>query len=283
MRFPFLASFCALLLPLTAHAQDLISVRGSTVVARALAVALPALEKAHNIKINFVAETAGLDLADKLGREVFDIALYTRRISAQETALRPDKRFVETLIGRQAVVIVVPDQIWNSGLRALTKEQFRGIYEGDIKNWKEVGGPDRPITYFNREAGRGIWDLYMIFLYGDVRRAPLSKADTLNDANEIRNAVEFNGGSISILEHGELKGEHIHALGVKLEDGTVVDPTPDNIAVGKYELSRPLYIVTGKNPTGKIRELIEFMLDKEGQECVAKAGHLPLSAFDKKR
>ena len=267
----------------SAQAQDLISIRGSTVVARALAVAAPALEKDLGIKLNFVAETAGIELADKLGREVFDIALYTRRVSAQESALRPDKKFTESLIGRQAVLIVVPDQIWNSGLRALTKEQFRSIYEGDVKNWKQVGGPDRPVVYFNREAGRGIWDLYMIFLYGDVRRAPLSKAEVLNDANEIRTAVEFNGGSLSILEYGEMKGEHIHALGVKLEDGTIVEPTPENIAVGKYELSRPLYLVTGKNPTGKIREMIEYMLSKEGQECVAKAGHLPLSAFDKKR
>lgn len=264
------------------YAEDLISIRGSTVVARALAVAAPALEK-EGIKLNFVAETAGLELAEKLSKDVFDIALYTRRISAQESTLQPDRKFTETLIGRQAVVIVVPDQVWNSGVKALTKDQFRAIYEGDIKNWKQLGGEDRPIVYFNREAGRGIWDLFMIFLYGDVRRAPLSKAETLNDANEIRTAVEFNGGSISILEYGELRGEHLHALGVKLDDGTVVEPTPDNIAVGKYELARPLYFVTGKNPTGKVRELIEYMVGKDGQDAVAKAGHLPLSAFDKKR
>lgn len=284
MRSCLLPWLCGLLLAATAAAQDLISIRGSAVVARALALAAPALEKEHGIQINFVPEAAGLDLADKLGRDVFDIALYTRRVSAQESALRPEKSFTETLVGRQAVLLVVPDQVWKSGVRALTKEQFRAIYEGTLKNWKEVGGEDRDLVYYNREAGRGIWDLFMIFLYGDLRRAPLSKAEVLNDGNEVRTAVEFHGGSISVLEYGELKpGGTIHALGVKLPNGHIVEATGPNIGTGEYPLSRPLYFVTGKNPTGKMRVLIEYMLSKEGQECVRKAGHVPLADMEPAR
>jgi hypothetical protein len=40
--------------------------------------------------------------------------------------------------------------------------------------------------------------------------------------------------------------------------------------------------VTGKHPTGKVRALIEFMLSKEGQDCVQKAGHVPLALLKKK-
>jgi phosphate transport system substrate-binding protein len=282
MRLSLLLWLCTLALAGNCRAQDLISIRGSTVVARALAMAAPALEKEHNIRINFVAEPSGLELADKLGRDVFDIALYTRRMTGQETALRPEKKYTQTMIGRQAVMVVVPDQVWASGVRALTKEQLRAIYENEITNWKAVGGEDRPIVYFNRESGRGIWDLFMIFLYGDVRRAPLSKAEVLNDPNDVRTAVEFNGGSLSLLEHGEMQGDRVHALGIKQPDGSVVEAAPANFANGKYELSRPLYLVTGKNPTGKVRVLIEFMLSDEGQECVRKAGHVPLAMFEGK-
>jgi phosphate transport system substrate-binding protein len=197
--------------------------------------------------------------------------------------LHPEKKFHETLIGKQAVIIVVPDQVWRSGVRALTKEQLHRIYEREVKNWKEVGGEDREITYFNREVGRGIWDLFMIFLYGDVRRAPLSKADVLSNAEEVRMAVEFNGGSISLLEFGDLKGERLHALGIKKEDGTVIEPTPANIASGRYELSRPLYLVTGKAPTGKLRKLIEYMQGEKGQKAVAEAGHVPLNVLEEKK
>jgi len=156
------------------------------------------------------------------------------------------------------------------------------IYEREVKNWKQLGGEDREIVYFNREVGRGIWDLFMIFLYGDVRRAPLSKAEVLNNPDDVRTAVEFNGGSLSLLEYGDLKGDRLHPLGVKLENGTIVDPTAANIASGRYELSRPLYFVTAKQPTGKVRDLIEFMRSEAGQECVRKAGHVPLSDLEKK-
>ena len=274
---------CALLVSGSALAQDLISVRGSAVAARALAVAAPILEKEYDIRLNFVAEPTGLDLVDKLGRDVFDVALVTRKLTGQEAALRPEKKFTEMQFGRQAVLIIVPDQVWQSGVRSLTKDQLRAIYEEEIKNWKSVGGEDRAITYFNRESGRGIWDLFMIFLYGDVRKAPLSKAEVLNDGNDVRTAVEFNGGSLSLLEYGEMQGERVHALGIKQPDGTVVEPTPENFANGKYELSRPLYFVTGKQPTGKTRDFLEFMLSKKGQECVQKSGHVPMTALQPKK
>jgi ABC-type phosphate transport system substrate-binding protein len=96
-------------------------------------------------------------------------------------------------------------------------------------------------------------------------------------------AVEFNGGSISLLEFGDLKGGRLHALGIKLEDGTVIDPTPANIASGRYEISRPLYMVTAKAPTGKVRKLIEYMKGEKGQQAVAQAGHVPLSVLEEKK
>jgi phosphate transport system substrate-binding protein len=284
MRQRLLLRFCALLCACApVQGEDLISIRGSTVVARGLAPAVPELEKEYGIQINFVPEINGLEIADKLGREVFDVALYTRRMTGQESALHPEKKFHETLLGKQAVVVVVPDDVWKSGVRALTKEQLHLIYEQEIKNWKEVGGEDLPITYFNREVGRGIWDLFMIFLYGDVRKAPLSKAKLLNNPEDVRLEVAFTRGSISLLEFGDLKGEQLHPLGIKLEDGTVIEPTAANIASGRYELSRPLYLVTAKLPTGKVRKFIEYMIGTKGQEAVAQAGHVPLSVLKEKK
>ncbi len=275
-----LALLLAFVAPTSAPAAELVTIRGSPVVARALSMAIETLSKDYDIEINFVAEANGLETVDRLGREIIDVGLYTRKLLPTETALHPQKRFNETLIGRQAVLVVVPDQVWNSGVRALTKEQFIGIYERDFKNWKQLGGEDRDIAYFNREVGRGVWDLFMVFLYGDIRKAPLSKAEVLNSAQEVSTTVEFNGGAISVLEYSELKRDaRLHALGVKLEDGTIIDATPANIASGRYEMSRPLYVVTSKRPTGKVHELVKFLTGKDGQECVRKAGHVPLAEF----
>src|SRR6478735_10019066 len=105
MRFSLPLLF-ALLVGGTSLADDLVSIRGAAVAARALAVAAPVLEKEHGIRLNFVPEPSGLDLVDKLGRDVIDVALVTRRLTGQELALRPEKQFTETLYGRQAVLVV---------------------------------------------------------------------------------------------------------------------------------------------------------------------------------
>jgi phosphate transport system substrate-binding protein len=276
-------AWVALVLAPSLHAEELISVRGSTVVARALGNAQEGLKKDHDVTLNFVAEVNGLEMIDKLASDVFDVALFTRPMSGQENALRPDRKFTETLIGKQAVLVVVPEQVWKSGVHALTREQFRSIYEGETTNWKKLGGEDRDIVYYNREVGRGIWDLYMIYLYGAVNKAPISKAETLTNATDVVTAVEFNVAALSLLEYGEFQGTRLRALGLKQDDGTVVDPTPENIANGKYALARPLNLITAKHPTGKLREFMEFMTAPEGQAAVKKAGHVPLAELPLKK
>jgi phosphate transport system substrate-binding protein len=38
----------------------------------------------------------------------------------------------------------------------LTIQQLKGIYKGEIKNWKEVGGPDKPIVVISRDTSSGM-------------------------------------------------------------------------------------------------------------------------------
>ena len=114
----------------------------------------------------------------------------------------------------------------------------------------------------------------MFFLYDDIRKAPPSGAEILMEPSDVTTAVEFNGGSISVLEYAAPRPAAIHALGIRLADGTVIEPTGKNIAAGKYELARPLVIATPRKPAGKVRRFVEFMLGAEGQSFLKKTGHL---------
>lgn len=262
-------------------ADNFVTIRGAQLVGQAITDAAAAMKEAVGVEYHFVGDSSP-GAIHSVGEGIVDIALSTRALRPDERAHWPSKRFTETLIGKQAVVFVVPKQVWEGGIRALTKAQLRQIYEGEVTNWKALGGPDRKIEFFNRDVGKGIWDLAMIFLYNDVRRAPLSKAVTLTNAQEVITTVEFNGNSISILEYGAYTpSEYVHALGIKQPDGTVIEPTLANIASGKYEVSRPLLLIASKQPTGKVRDFIEFMQGKKGQEFVKKAFHVPVADLSK--
>ena len=253
-------------------AEDTITVRGSSVVAVPLALMADAVKEEIGVEFKVVTEGGSSDAIFRMAGGYIDVALSTHYMAAGEKAEHPEKIFKEILIGRQALGVVVSDTVWRSGVHALTKEQLRGIYEREITNWKQLGGEDRDLTYFNRPVGQGVWDLFMIFLYSDARKAPLSKAEVLSESGDVLTTVEFNNGAISVMNFAEVKGEGIHALGIKLADGTVIEPTFENIASGRYELSRPLLAITGKQTTGKLGKFLKFLLGEKGQAAVKKAG-----------
>jgi len=50
----------------------------------------------------------------------------------------------------------------------------------------------------------------------------------------------------------------------------------DNISSKRYPLSRPLYMYTDGKPKGDIKTFIDFVLSKDGEEQIKKAGFVPL-------
>lgn len=276
-----LTAVSALALSASLPAAQYVSVRGSAVVARVMEAAASDLLKECDVEFRAATDGNSSEAIYQVSNGVVDIAIAARMMTPEERASRPDKRFMETVIGQQVIVVIVSDEVWRAGVKALTKDQLRGIYERDFTNWKEVGGPDRAISFFNRESTYGVWDLYMLYLYGDVRKAPLSKAEVIDNPEETKTAVQFNGGSYSLLEFGAFQiGKGVHALGLKQPDGTVVEPTLANIAQGRYDLSRPLVLITSKQPTGKLREMLEFMLTSKGQAAVRKAWNVAIADIE---
>jgi len=65
-----------------------------------------------------------------------------------------DENYVDHVVGRDGQPVFVSQAIYDAGVEQLTGEQIRGIYQGDITNWSEVGGPDREIFVVGRAEDR---------------------------------------------------------------------------------------------------------------------------------
>ncbi|MDB6150036.1 MAG: transporter binding lipoprotein, partial [Chthoniobacter sp.] len=160
---------CSLLCALsgTGHA-DALKIHASPAVAQAIAsVANPLRDEGVELKI--VNEGGSTAAIYAVGARAADVALTTRKLNASDRAAAPDRRFEEFQIGVQVVAVIVPRDVWESGVRSLTRAQLLRIYEGEITNWKEVGGEDRKIRFYNSDRGRGIWEIFVQWLYGDPR------------------------------------------------------------------------------------------------------------------
>jgi len=263
---------------------------GGTVRLHVTNVAADALKEAaaklkeKGIELSMNTEGSSSTGIASLTKDSTDIAITIRGITAQERSAAPEKRFIEDTLAFQALVLVVPDDVWGSGVRVLSKEQVLKVYEGQAKNWNELGGEDRPIKFYNPVQGIGVWEPFVTWLYGDVRKAPLGSGfETVKSPEETRDSVEFNRGSLSVAPPRFADGKGVFALAIKDEQGATVQPTLEEMHSRRYPLSRPVIAIVGSRPTGDVRHVLEFLRGKEGQEIFAKSGLVPAVQDDSKR
>ena len=98
----------------------------------------------------------------------------------------------------------------------------------------------------------------MHWVYGNAKKAPQVSFPEVGGNEETRNKVASTRGALSQLSSSWADGKTVFALGIEVDDGTVVEPTNENIATAKYPLSRPLFLLTNGEPTGAAKTFVDF-------------------------
>lgn len=159
----------------------------------------------------------------------------------------------------------------------LTTEQIKGIYSGEITNWKEVGSPvDVKIIPFQRNEGSGS-QTTLQKLMGETPIMPPIKedrvggmGDIINDTANYRNYNAAIGFSFRYYSSELLQNNQIKLLSI---DG--VAPTVENISNGTYPLVATAYLVTARPRSANTQRIVDFMCSPTGQELVEKTGYIP--------
>jgi phosphate transport system substrate-binding protein len=255
---------------------EVVRLVGSQTVAQAFQAAAPILKQDLNIELKFDPQSLSSSAIGSVGVEAADLGVITRALTTEDRSEYPKRRFFEIEIGLQVLVPIVSRETWESGVKMISKRDFATLYEGQLRSWKGLGGGDVEVKFFNPERGRGVWELFVTWLYGDIRKAPLGKKWELVPTNEAaRDSVEFNRGSISIAPPKWADGKKVFALALR-EDSEVIEPTAENFQSRKWPINRPLVLVSGDKPTGAIRHVMKFMASAGGREALEKAEFVPL-------
>ncbi|KAA6210812.1 phosphate ABC transporter substrate-binding protein [Streptomyces filamentosus] len=249
-----------------------IQASGSTTVAPVASDAAEAL-KAEGLNITVATQGGSAGGISQLGTGQIDIALSSKPLSDKDHKAHPGAKFVTTQIGADAVGVIITKEVADGGVKGLTKAQAAGLFEGRITNWKEVGGPDLPVFVYDKEPGRGTREVLDKFLYGkgEPPAPPQSANYAIVGGNlETRNKLESTRGSIAPLSTGFIEGR-AGLVAVPLEG---VAPTLENVASGKYPMTRPLYMITDGEPKDGVKQYIDYILSAEGQKLLPKHGYL---------
>jgi phosphate transport system substrate-binding protein len=202
-----------------------------------------------------------VDIADA-SREMTDNEIEV----AQKNGINP----VQHTVAYDGITVIVNPA---NPISTLTFDQLRGIYNGSISNWKDVGGQDNPIIVNCRNSDSGTYkDFQTLVMHGDnYRPDALTQADT----GSIVINVSQNSGAIGYIGFSYLDSSSTKALSLDKGSGPVF-PTSETIRSGVYPLSRALNMYTNGEATGLTKEFIDFVLSDQGQNIATGAGFIPL-------
>ena len=201
-----------------------------------------------------------------------DISMASREVTADEIRQFTDQ-FQENLIAYDGIIIAVSKEIYEAGVTALTKDQVKRIYSGEIGNWKELGGPDEEILATAREMGSGTRDTFNEVIMDD-KKAETPGVSTVAGSNaEIKTALTGSNNAIGYLGFSYAEDG---SVGVIRLDG--VTPTAESIKDGSYELARRLYFYTYGDASPGAQAFIDFMTGPEGQMVAEEYGFVPLGS-----
>jgi len=255
-----------------AVSQAAVTVKGSdTMVILAQRWAENYMKKNAGKKIQVTGGGSGTGIA-ALTNGTTEIANASRPMKGDEQAKVRD-RFnllpTETPVAKDGVALYVNEA---NGVTQLTVAQLRAIYQGDVTNWKAVGGADAPIVLYSRENSSGTY----VFFKDNVLKGEdfAASAQTLPGTAAVVNAVSREKNGIGYGGAAYAKG--VKEVKVVGQDGQAYAPTAEHVKSGKYPLSRPLFMYTRGKPSGEAKEFIDFCLSAEGQAIVTQVGYFPV-------
>lgn len=245
---------------------------GSTTVAP---IAYPAIEQFQKdnpgVKISYEAVGSGAGLKGLLAGQ-FSLAGSSAEFTADQL-----QGAVPTEIALDGLSVIINRK--DTGIKNISMADLARIYHGDIANWKQVGGVDKPIVVVNRDESSGtyaaFWELVCQKPFGKAI-AYTKNTIVTKENGEVAVKVLSTPGAIGYVGMAFAQ-EVVKAGGLELSIDKVL-PTTANVIAKKYPISRYLYLITKSAPAaGSVEKaFIDFILSPKGQAIVKSADYIPL-------
>ncbi|MDH5585128.1 MAG: phosphate ABC transporter substrate-binding protein [Nitrospirota bacterium] len=166
---------------------------------------------------------------------------------------------------------------------AFSKTRRQG-YKNDITTWGDLGlsgaYTKMPISLYGRNSASGTYGFFKskVLQNGDYRdqvKEQPGSASVVQGVTEDRAGMGYSG--IGYRTSG------VRAIPLAMKDGEAfVEPTFANASKGAYPLARFLFVYVNKTPNTPlspiVKEFLNFVYSREGQNVVIKDGYFPLSA-----
>lgn len=158
-------------------------------------------------------------------------------------------------------------------VKDLSLGQLKRIYSGKLTTWAELGGPEKRIILYSRENNSGTYAFFKEHVMDGRDFAP--ETQNLPGTASVVNAVSKDPWGIG---YGGIAWEtNVRHVPVRKEDtSAAIEPNNETISSGTYPISRDLYWYFNGEPTGALKDFLNWVLSPEGQAIAAEAEYVPL-------
>jgi phosphate transport system substrate-binding protein len=233
-----------------------------------------------NVRVQVLGGGSGVGIASLIDGNC-DLANTSRKMKKDEIDAARRKRGGdphEFVVGHDALAIYVHK---SNPLDSISIEQLADLYgeDGKLTRWSQLGVPEGTlgtdkIIRVNRQSGSGT--------YAYFREAVLGKGKDLKlasiDANGSKDAVSLISRTPAAIGYSGMgyATPEVKMLRVSKRPGEPgVAPTIENARKGSYPITRPLQIYAIGEPTGPVKEYLDWILGPEGQKIVIQLGYVP--------
>ncbi|MDY6803417.1 MAG: phosphate ABC transporter substrate-binding protein [Cyanobacteriota bacterium] len=182
-----------------------------------------------------------------------DVAASSRPLNSQEQAQGLEA--IPVALDKIAIVVGVN----NPFNQALTSDQVKAIFQGEITNWSEVGGSNSLIRVINRPPVSGTHQAFKEMVLDGGNFGNTSNITTMErDATTPMLRALGNDG-IGYATYAQVENqETVRSLSI---DGS----TPNSAT---YPLSRQLFYVYKSPPSQAVRDFLGYATSPQGQQVI---------------
>lgn len=215
--------------------------------------------------------------------EMSDMANASRKMKSKELARAEQntgKQPKEIVVAMDALAVYIHK---DNPLKSISIEELAEIYGdgGTITHWKQLGVSNTAcasdkITRVSRQNNSGTYHYFREAVLGDDRDYKLGSSDQ-SGSKDVVELVSSTPCAIGYSGMG-YRTDEVKWLKISAKKGEPgVAPSVETAADGTYPIARPLQIYTLGEPTGALKDYIDWILSDEGQQIVLDLGYVPIA------
>lgn len=232
---------------------------GSSTVAPIMLDIATAFEK-QNPKSTIEVQTGGST------RGIIDIKRGLSQIGMISRDLKPTESFLKhKTIAIDGLGVIVHS---SNPIKNLSKQQIKDIYVGKLKNWKQLGWVDKPITVVHKAEGRSTLELFLGYL--EIKNSKIKPHLIIGDNEQGIKTIVGNPYSIGYVSIGAANYNIKNKAPLKLVDLDNVKASRANIINKTYPILRSLNLIYKGKLTESTQKLLAFSSGPEALKVLDK-------------